>query len=94
MRKAAQPHQPSGKDLNALREALRTVNAVRSAAAPYPRSRLVSICGQLRQWFSVRKWQEVSDPAGLNMGGWLMLDIEIVELGQKRPVERAARFSG
>jgi hypothetical protein len=68
-----------GKDPSALREALGVVDTLRPAAAPYPRSRLTAVSGQLRLWFSVRKWQEVGDPAGLHMRDWLMQDIEIVE---------------
>jgi hypothetical protein len=68
-----------GRDLNALRDALRIVDALWRAAGPFPRSRLTVIAEQLRRWFSVRKWREVSDPAGLNLRDSLVQDIEIVE---------------
>jgi len=68
-----------GKDPGALREALHTTDTLRQVAAPYPGSRLTAISGQLRRWFSVRKWREVSDPAGLHLRDSLVQDLEIVE---------------
>jgi len=68
-----------GKDSSALREALHIADALRQAAAPYPGSRLSAISEQLRHWFSVRKWREVTDPAGLHLRDCLVQDIEIVE---------------
>jgi hypothetical protein len=68
-----------GEDPGALREALRIVDTVRQSAGPYPRSRLTAISAQLGRWFSVDKWREVSDPAGLHLRDCLMQDITIVE---------------
>jgi hypothetical protein len=64
---------------DALHESLRIVEALRSGAAPYPRSRLACISEQLGSWLNVRKGQEVSDAAGLRMRDWLMRDISIGE---------------
>ena len=82
-----------GKDLDALHDALRIVGTLRRAAAPYPRVRLAAIAEQLRRWFSVRKWQEVSDPAGLHLRDWLMEDITIVEKTWKPPNAPSTRES-
>ena len=67
-----------GRDPSALREALHIADTLRQAATPYPGSRLTAISEQLRRWFSVRKWREVSDPAGLHLRDALVQDIEIV----------------
>src|SRR5262252_538562 len=68
-----------GKDPSVLREALHIADTLRQAAAPYPGSRLTAISVQLRRWFSVRKWREVTDPTGLHLRDSLVQDIEIVE---------------
>ena len=68
-----------GKDPHALSEALRIVETLRGSAAAYPRDRLAEIPDQLCRWFSVRRWREDSDPAGLRMRDRLMEDITMVE---------------
>ena len=78
-----------GKDPRALHEALHMADTLKHAAAPYPGSRLIAISEQLRRWFSVRKWREVSDPAGLHLRDSLMQDIEIVEKTWKEVSDRA-----
>jgi hypothetical protein len=68
-----------GKDPHALNEALGIVDTLRANPAAYPRSRLAEIPDPLRRWFSVRRWREVSDPAGLRVRDRLMEDITLVE---------------
>ena len=68
-----------GKDPSALREALHIADTLEQGAARYPGSRLTAISEQLGRWFSVGKWREVSDPAGLHLRDCLMQDITIVE---------------
>jgi hypothetical protein len=68
-----------GKDPRALREALHIADTLSQTAAPYPGGRLAAISEQLRRWFSVREWQEVSDSAGLRLRDSLVQDIEMVE---------------
>ena len=68
-----------GNDLRSLNEALSIVDALRGNAATYPGRRLAEISEQLPRWFSVRRWREDSDPAGLRVRDRLMEDITMVE---------------
>ena len=68
-----------GNDPDALSEALGIVHTLRGNAADYPRSRLSEISEELRRWFSVRRWREDSDPAGLRVRDRLMADITLVQ---------------
>ena len=66
-------------DPEALHEALGIVDTLRENAATYSRERLAEIPEQLRRWFSVRRWREDIDPAGLHVRDRLMEDITMVE---------------
>jgi len=68
-----------GNDPDALSEALGILRTLRANAADYPRRRLSEISEELRRWFSVRRWREDSDPAGLRVRDRLMANITMVE---------------
>jgi hypothetical protein len=78
-----------GRNPTTLEDALRIADILRQSAAPYPCSRLTEISEQLRCWFSVRRWRQVGDPAGLHARDWLMEEIRIVEMTWKPATGRS-----